>query len=94
MQFSRVCKKNDYFRKLVTTYIGMMLLAFLVALIGYSVAFRAIERDIRDSNLAMLKQSQTIVDQKISGLSDALYELATNRTLLTATDMTDGTKTY
>lgn len=94
MRFSRVVKRNDYFRKLVATYLGVMLLAILIALTGYSVAFKVIEKDIRDSNLAMLKQSQTIVDQKISSLSDTLYEMATNRTLLNATNMSDDNISY
>ncbi len=81
MKYRESSGKSHVLRKYIVSYLIILSIPLLVGTIFYKETFRIVEKDIHDSNLSMLKQSQLTMDRRMSEIEKLVQQVTLNQRL-------------
>lgn len=67
--------------KFMASYSAVLLVPLIICMAGYQVSFKIVEKDIKDTNLAMISHSKSMIDSQIQALNALVMQVATNPTI-------------
>lgn len=68
--------------RFMVSYMFVLIMPLFVGIFGYNIAFKIVQKDIEEANLAIINQSKYVMDQKLSLINTAGMQIAANPTII------------